>query len=395
MRILVTGATGMLGRALVPALVRAGHQVRALSRTRRESRGNVEWVWGDLFSGHGVPEAVAGMDAVAHLATSGRKGRGAVDVPGTRLLLLAAGEAGVGHLLLTSMVGADRAPVGHLKDKLEAERLVAGSGLGWTVLRSTLFHQWLHRRLRDLAAFPVLPVDPTVLMQPVHTGEVAARAAGLLAEGPLGAAVEFGGPQVLGHAELARTWCRLRSPHRLCLPIRFPGRLYAAQRDGALTTDATPAGTITWHDYLAPPADPATTGRTTDRTTDRRTDDREAIHHMTTADRRTSDRETDDHRTRNSTTRNSTTQNGTTQDGTTQDGTTQDRAAADRAAADHAAADRAAGDPRVRASLDSDDSGDFATEHTASPTSPANQPERDPDARVYGGDDGYEHPTRD
>ncbi|MEV4284400.1 NAD(P)H-binding protein [Nonomuraea bangladeshensis] len=308
MRILVTGATGMLGRALVPALVKAGHQVRALSRTRRESRGNVEWVWGDLFSGHGVPEALAGVDAVAHLATSGRRGRGAADIPGTRRLVVAAREAGVGHLLLTSMVGADRAPVGYLGYKLEAERLVAAGGLGWTVLRSTPFQQWLHRRLRDYAALPVLPVDPTVLMQPVHTGEVAARAAELIGGEPLGTAVEFGGPEVLDHALLARTWCRLRGLRRLCLPMRFPGRLYAAQRAGELTTDATPSGTITWDDYLSPPA---------------------------TA--------------------------------------------------------RAA---RWGGSAAFPDSDDFASEHTASPTSPATQPEQDPDVHVYGGDDGYERPTR-
>ncbi|MCK2217129.1 NAD(P)H-binding protein [Actinomadura sp. ATCC 31491] len=301
MRILVTGATGMLGRALVPALVKAGHQVRALSRTKRESRGNVEWVWGDLFSGHGIPEAVAGVDAVAHLATSGRKGRGAADIPGTRQLVLAARDAGIGHVLLTSMVGADRVPVGYLTYKLEAERLVAGSGLGWTVLRSTPFQQWLHRRLRDYASLPVLPVDPSVLVQPVHTGEVAARAAELIAGAPLGAAVEFGGPQVLGHAELTRTWCRLHGLRRMFLPVRFPGRLHAAERAGDLTTDATPAGTITWRDFLAPPAPADTPPGGSD---------------------------------------------------------------------------------------------DFATEHTASPTSPATQPEQDPDVHVYGGDDGYERPTR-
>jgi uncharacterized protein YbjT (DUF2867 family) len=295
MRILVTGATGTLGGALLPALVKAGHQVRALSRAKRESRGNVEWVWGDLISDAGVEEAVRGMDAVAHLATSGRKGRGAVDVPGTRMLIAAARAAGVPHLLFTSIVGADRVRTGYPGYKREAESLVAGSGLGWTVLRATPFHQWLDRRLSEVAALPVLPVDRSVPWQPVHTGEVAARAADLLSGGPAGA-VELGGPQVLGMDDLVETWLRAKDLRRPRLPVRFPGRQYAAQRAGLLLTDAAPKGRITWHDYLLPPPP-----------------------------------------------------------------------------------------------MPSDD---FATEHTASPTSPANQPEQDPDLRVYGGDEGYERPTR-
>ncbi|PZG19785.1 SDR family oxidoreductase [Nonomuraea aridisoli] len=297
MRILVTGATGTLGSAMVPALLRAGHEVRALSRSRRDGSGNVDWRWGDLISGDGVAEAVRDVDAIAHLATSGRKGRGAVDIPGTRTLAILAREAGVPHLLLTSVVGADRAPHGYLKHKLEAEGVVAASGLGWTILRATPFHQWLHARLRGYRSLPVLPVDRSLRWQPVHTGEVAARVAELLAAGPTGTAVDFGGPQVIDTGELVGTWLRAEGLRRLCPSVRYPGRLHAAQRAGALLTDAMPKGGITWHDYLLPRPAPA---------------------------------------------------------------------------------------------LDDD----FASEHTASPTSPATQPENDPDLHVYGGDEGYERPTR-
>lgn len=297
MRILVTGATGLLGSALVPALLRAGHEVRALSRSRRHSSESVDWRVGDLVSGEGVREAVRDVDAVAHLATSGRRGRGAVDVPGTRALAVLARAAGVPYLLLTSMVGADRAPYGHLKDKREAEAVVAGSGLGWTVLRATPYHQWLHRRLSALRSLPVLPVDRSLRWQPVHAGEVATRVTELLGAGPADAAVEFGGPQVIDTGELVGTWLLTQGLRRAVVPVRYPGRLYAAQRAGELLTDALPKGGITWRDHLTP----------------------EPAHVF-------------------------------------------------------------------------DD--DFASEHTASPTSPATQPEGDPDLHVYGGDEGYERPTR-
>ncbi|MEV4114133.1 NAD(P)H-binding protein [Nonomuraea sp. NPDC049695] len=296
MRILVTGATGTLGGALVPALLRAGHQVRALSRTKRESRGNVEWRWGDLVSGNGVADAVRDVDVIAHLATGGRKGRGAVDVTGTRKLIAAARESGYAHLLYTSVVGADRVAIGHLRHKLEAERLVCESDLGWTILRATPFHQSLDRRLSDFESLPVLTVDRTVPWQPVHAGEVATRITELIAAGPALDEIEYGGPQVLSTEELVKTWLQARNLHRPCLPVRFPGSLYAAQRAGDLLTDAEPKGRITWQGYLFPPPP--------------------------------------------------------------------------------------------------EPSDDFAAEHTASPTSPANQPEQDPDLHVYGGDEGYERPTR-
>ncbi|WP_049565200.1 SDR family oxidoreductase [Nonomuraea sp. SBT364] len=305
MLIMLTGATGTLGRAAVPALLRAGHEIRALSR-EDQARRDVTWVRGDLATGYGVREAVAGCDAVAHLAALDRATAGdllsrpgtapgalTVDATGTRALVAAAREAGVAHLLHVSAVGAGRA--GPLRRRSEAERLVRESGVAFTVLRTTHLHQRLDRVLRGLAGSPVLPVDRTLPWQPVDTSEVAGRLTGLLAGGPRRTVIEYGGPQVLATPELVATWLTARRLRRLCPPLRYPGKVAAAQRAGALTTDATPTGRITWHDYLNPPPMP---------------------------------------------------------------------------------------------------SEDFAEEHTASPTSPANQPERDPDRHVYGGDEGYQRPTR-
>lgn len=294
MRILVTGATGTLGRAVVPALVRRGHQVRAMSHREREG-GDVAWVRADLSSGADVGRAARDCDAIVHLAAQGRRGAERVDVAGTLTLVSAAREARVSHLLYVSLVGADRVPTGLLRHTFEAERVIRGSGLGYTVLRATHFHQRLDRLLRGLSSLPVLPVDRSVPWQPVDTAEVAARLAGLIAEGPRDEMLEFGGPQVLGTDELVRTWLRAHRLRRLCVGVRYPGKLVSAQRAGALTTDATPLGRVSWADYLSPP--------------------------MPVSD-------------------------------------------------------------------------DFAVEHTASPTSPANQPEDDPDLRVYGGDEGYQRQTR-
>ena len=73
-RVLVTGASGRLGRAVISLLVAGGFEVRAASRTARASRDGVRWVVADVTTGDGLAEAVAGMDAVVHLATAGSGG---------------------------------------------------------------------------------------------------------------------------------------------------------------------------------------------------------------------------------------------------------------------------------------------------------------------------------
>lgn len=127
---LVTGATGALGTPTVARLRAAGHAVRALSR-----RTGPGLTTGDLRTGVGISEAVAGADTVLHLAT-GPRGKG--DVEATRHLLDAATIAGVQHLILISIVGIDEIPLGYYRDKVVIERLVRESGLPHTIVRDAV-----------------------------------------------------------------------------------------------------------------------------------------------------------------------------------------------------------------------------------------------------------------
>ena len=110
MKLLVTGATGFLGSALVPMLVDAGHEVRALSRTGSGPAG-CEIVRGDVRDAESVERAVAGVEGLYHLA--GLVSREPADarkmyelhVDGTRKLLAAAERAGVRRVVLASSSG--------------------------------------------------------------------------------------------------------------------------------------------------------------------------------------------------------------------------------------------------------------------------------------------------
>src|SRR5204863_3438529 len=139
--ILITGGTGTLGRLLVPRLRDAGHEVRVLSRS---DHAGSEFVTGDLATGEGIEAAVEGTEVIVHCAGS-TKG----DEHKAQHLVQAASRTGARHLVYISVVGADRIPVvcsidramfGYFASKLAAERAVADSGVPWTTLRATQFH---------------------------------------------------------------------------------------------------------------------------------------------------------------------------------------------------------------------------------------------------------------
>lgn len=237
--ILVTGGTGTLGRPTVTQLGAAGHQVRVLSR-----RPGPDRVVADLTSGAGLDAAVDGAEVVVHLATS----QGRRDVEQTRNLLDAV--KGVQHLIVMSIAGIDRIPLAYYRYKLESERLVAGSGVPYTVLRATQFHDLVDRVFTAQRFAPVI-FAPAVTLQPIAVGEVAVRLAELVTAAPVnGHAADIGGPERLSARTLAQQWKQARSSRRSVLPVRVPGKTFRAFADGAATVDGPAYGRITFAEYL-------------------------------------------------------------------------------------------------------------------------------------------------
>src|SRR5918994_919124 len=180
--LLVTGGTGVLGREAVPALRAAGHKVGVLSREPGD--GDVVGDLSEPDAGARLGPALAGVETVLHLASSPRREVWETDVGGTRRLAVAAREAGVGHLLLVSVPGADDVPYSYNHAKYAAEEVVAASGVPYTVLRATQFHPFLALLLQLVHRGPVLPVGRGWPLQPVDTGDVAAHLVELVAAGP-------------------------------------------------------------------------------------------------------------------------------------------------------------------------------------------------------------------
>ncbi|WP_175409464.1 SDR family oxidoreductase [Streptomyces sp. TRM64462] len=238
--ILVTGGTGTLGRPLTERLRADGHEVRVLSRHSAPHAV-------DLRDGAGLDAALSGVDTVVHCATTPKGG----DERAACHLIAAAQRAGVGHLVYISIVGVDRVPLGYYKTKLAVERLIGGSGLGWTVLRTTQFHDLVLQVLERCARLPVMPVFAGVSDQPIEVREVAARLAELAAAAPAGRVPDMGGPEVRTFADLARAYLRAAGKRRPLLPVPLPGATYRAFRAGGHLAPERAVGRGTFEEYLA------------------------------------------------------------------------------------------------------------------------------------------------
>ncbi|MEU6826468.1 NAD(P)H-binding protein [Streptomyces atriruber] len=238
--ILVTGGTGTLGRLVTERLRADGHEVRVLSRHTRPYAV-------DLREGTGLDAAVTGADVIVHCATTLRGG----DERAAKNLIAAARKAGVAHLVYISIVGIDRVPLGYYKTKLAVERLIEESGLGWTVLRTTQFHDLVLRIMEASAKLPVMLLPGGVSDQPIEVGEVAARLAQLAAGPPAGRAEDMGGPEVRTFPDLARAYLRASGKRRRVLPVRLAGRTYRAARAGGHLTPERAVGKGTFEEYLA------------------------------------------------------------------------------------------------------------------------------------------------
>lgn len=250
-RVLVTGGAGTLGSALVPRLIEAGYVVRVMSRhgPRTNLPPQVEWAQADLATGEGVQMAVDDVQVVVHAASTPAPS-GKVDVHGTQRLLEAARAAGVAHCFYISIVGIESAPYYYYRNKLKAEALVRESGVPWTILRATQFHQLIDRVLRAMVRGPVALLPTDLQFQPIDVRDVAGRIVTSLAAGPAGRLDDIGGPEVLTLGEMARAWLEARGLRRRIVHLPLPGKTAAAIRQGRITCPDKPYGTIAWQTWV-------------------------------------------------------------------------------------------------------------------------------------------------
>ncbi len=245
--ILVTGANGFVGSHLVPVLVDGGHHVLALvrdddggkdllDRLTSAQRSGVELRRGDVTEPATLPAALAGADAVLHLAALPRDWDGGaslrlVNTEGTRNVLGAAKEAGVRRFVHLGGLGVVDDPDLHFgSSKAKAMALVRESSLDWTILKPSLlfgprdgFFNLLAGLVRMSPGIVPITGRGDARFQPLAIGDLARATVQVFSDTEtIGHEYELGGPRLWTYREIVEEVLRGMGRRRLLVPVPVP-----------------------------------------------------------------------------------------------------------------------------------------------------------------------------
>lgn len=231
MTVLITGATGFIGRRVAAGLASRGTPVRALTRTSSMAVQGVEPVSGDILDLPSLTKALRGVDSVIHLAAIIREHGGStfqrVNYEGTRHVLEAARAAGVRRLVYASTIGATSDPsYRYLHSRWLAEQDVARAGIPFTILRFSVGFGEGDEFFNVLAAqvklAPIVPVIGTgkARFQPIAADDVARCLIACLDRPELvDKTLEVGGPDHLTYDQMLDLVSQTVGAHTLKLHL--------------------------------------------------------------------------------------------------------------------------------------------------------------------------------
>ncbi len=228
--VLVTGASGFIGRRLTPLLVDAGHDVRAMTRSPDRYQGPGTAVRGDVHDPATLTEPLAGVDVAYYLVHSldspdfERR-----DAEAARAFGRVAAEQGVRQIIYMGGLGDDGEDLSaHLRSRRQVEGLLGEAGVPVTVLRAAVVvgHggiSWeITRQLVKNLPAMVAPKWASTTTQPIALDDVVRYLAGVLGrDEALGETFELGGPEQMTYVDMLQRAGRLMHGRRVPV-LRVP-----------------------------------------------------------------------------------------------------------------------------------------------------------------------------
>ncbi|GJM35433.1 MAG: nucleotide-diphosphate-sugar epimerase [Saprospiraceae bacterium] len=251
-KIFITGATGLLGKAMLEAMDRESFDITIGQRQDPQIEHlSYKWTKFDLAD-TSLSLNLSGVDTIFHLASSTRKPSYELDVDGTESLLNNAKEYGVKHFIYISIVGIEKVPIKYYKIKKSAEEAIENSGVPYTILRATQFHEFFEMIIKGLQRFPIVILPGKAVLQPIEVNRVAQKLLEISLQQPSNQILEIGGQEKLTLKAAMNLWLKSKGVRKpiLDIPMFLLGKIGRALKQGGLTTDECDGGSRRWGEWL-------------------------------------------------------------------------------------------------------------------------------------------------
>jgi uncharacterized protein YbjT (DUF2867 family) len=228
-KVAVLGASGVVGRALVPELAKA-HDVIGIGRRRPPPELAVQWAIADVTDPAALERALRGVDVVVHLVHSlGTPDFAAVDRRAASTVASVAERAGLSQIVYLGGLGeADPGLSEHLRSRQETAELLAAGAVPVTTLRAAMVvgagsaaFQTISALVERLPAM-ICPRWVSVPTQPIALTDVVAYLVGVCGmPEALGQTYDVGGPEVMTYREMIERVAEIRGKHPLIVEVPF------------------------------------------------------------------------------------------------------------------------------------------------------------------------------
>lgn len=252
-KLLITGGSGTLGSSIIKLAIGNGHYYVTTISTDPEKHNfptNCTVFKSDLVTGEGLKNALSGVHFVIHCASSVVNTQ-QVDYDGTINLLKALDETVIENLIYVSIVGIDHSTYPYYMTKLKVEQLIANSGIPYSILRATQFHDFVLSFIKRLNATDhEIKVPKGLKFQSIAVPDLSALLLSMISSKPTREVTSVGGQEITDFESMVIKYLHVIKGRQQIVQIEPTQAREMLFSEGKNLVPGSKYGRITWAHFL-------------------------------------------------------------------------------------------------------------------------------------------------